>query len=372
MTAAAPLEGHLVVDLSRMLPGAVLARQLLDLGARLIRIEDPDGGDPMRQLPPFSGDVGLGFATFLRGAESVCLNLREPADADAVRALAGQADVVVESFRPGTMERWNLGAESLCEHNPKLVWCSLPAFAGHGAAASRVGHDLNLCALVGMLGQLSGGRVPGIQIADVTSGLLAASAIVAALLRRERTGLGTVIEQPLLVGPLPFMTWVWAEAAAGSGMVVDTLLGGRCPCYRTYPCGDGRRLALGAIEPKFWLGFLTLIGLAEHAAAGYDAGEDGAAAVQAITAKLAARPCADWVALAEDQGLPVTAVQDIGEAVADPAFDGLVEQTPMPDGTGLRSPGPWLPSVGRTPMGAAPRLGEHTEKVLAELGLTDS
>ncbi len=118
-----PLEGYLVVDLSRMLPGAVLARQLLDLGARLIKIEEPGTGDPMRQVPPQVEGIGVGFATFFRGAESVALDLRSTEDAEHVRRLAGRADVLVESFRPGTLENWGLGWDDLSPTN--RGWCGV-------------------------------------------------------------------------------------------------------------------------------------------------------------------------------------------------------------------------------------------------------
>ena len=113
-----PLEGVLVLDLSRMLPGAVLARQLLDLGARLIKIEEPGIGDPMRMVPPQVGGIGVGFAIFFRGAESVSLDLRKREDAKRLRCLATHADVLYESFRPGTLEKWNLGWEDLQPENP--------------------------------------------------------------------------------------------------------------------------------------------------------------------------------------------------------------------------------------------------------------
>jgi alpha-methylacyl-CoA racemase len=365
----APLDGILVLDLTRMLPGAVLARQLIDLGARLVKVEDPAGGDPMRQVPPQRGGVGVGFAALLRGAESAVVDLRSAEGAEAVARMARRADVLVESFRPGTMERWGIGAERLTAANPGLVYCSLSGWGVGPAAAHRVGHDLNFTASTGMLDLIGAAGVPRLQLADVGAALLAASAILAALLRRARSGRGAVLDQPLVSGPMPFLAWAWAESAAGETGVLDTLLAGRFPCYRRYRCGDGRELALSVLEPKLWVAFLELIGRPDLLLAGVDPGDEGQRAAAAIGEALGARPRAEWLALAEEQGLPLSAVHDLAAARSDPFFAaaGLVEGTPMPDGSTLATPGPFLPSLGRTPERPAPRLGEHTEALLAEL-----
>jgi alpha-methylacyl-CoA racemase len=365
-----PLEGMLVLDLSRMLPGAVLARQLLDLGARLIKIEEPGTGDPMRTVPPLVGGVGVGFAAFFRGAESVTFDLREEDDAKRVLQLAAHADVVIESYRPGTLENWGLGWEEMRTVNPRLVWCSLSSFGSAPEIRERVAHDLNLSAMAGIL-DLVGGRVPRLQLADITSGLLASSAILAGLLARERDGVGRRLEQPLAAGPLPFLTWSWAEQATGGGGVLDTLLGGVCPCYRVYRCGDGKSLSLAALEPKFWLSFLSVIGLEELAEAAFAQGQDRDAAVASIEGALSAHPREHWLRLAEDRRLPVGPVHSFDEAPQDPTYvaAGLRESTPMPDGQMVEGVGAYLPAVGRTPDRPAPQLGQHTAVIMDEFGI---
>lgn len=365
-----PLDGLLVLDLSRMLPGAVLARQLLDLGARLIKIEEPGTGDPMRMVPPLVGGVGVGFATFFRGAESVAFNLREKDDAQRVRRLATRADVLIESFRPGTLEEWGLVWDDLHTKNPGLVWCSLSSFGSAPEIRERVAHDLNLSAMAGIL-DLVGGRVPRLQLADITSGLLASSAILAGLLTRQRDGVGRRLEQPLAAGPLPFLTWSWAEQAAGGGGVLDTLLGGVCPCYRVYGCGDGRSLSLAALEPKFWLSFLDMIGLDELAGAAFAQGNDRDAAVALIERALSEHPREHWLKLAGEHRLPVGPVHGCDEAPQDPTYAvaGLRESTPVPNEQVIEGVGPYLPSVGRTPDRPAPQLGEHTEAIKNEFGI---
>jgi crotonobetainyl-CoA:carnitine CoA-transferase CaiB-like acyl-CoA transferase len=366
----APLEGVLVLDLSRMLPGAVLARQLLDLGARLIKVEEPGAGDPMRMVPPQLDGIGAGFATFFRGAESVALDLRDGGDAERLLRLATHADVLIESFRPGTLEEWGLGWNEVRLKNPRLMWCSLSSFGSAPEVRHRVAHDLNFSAMAGVL-DLVGGRVPRLQLADITSGLLAASSILAGLIARERGGNGMRLEQPLAAGPLPFLTWSWSEQALGGGGVLDTLLGGVCPCYRVYQCGDGKGLSLAALEPKFWSAFVGLLELDDLEAAAFALGEDGARTVAAVEKALAAHPREHWLRLAEEHGLPMGPVHGFHEALAEPIFEaaGLKEKTPMPGGEAAPGVGPWLAGVGRTPDRPAPKLGEHTAAILAEFGM---
>jgi len=370
---ALPLTGTTVVDLSRMLPGAVLARMLTDLGARVIKVEDPAGGDPLRYLPPFVDGVAAGFCAFFRGCSSLAIDLRDPAGAEVVRRLARHADVVVESFRPGALAAWGLGAERLQAANPALVMCSLTGFGDHANWQRRAGHDLNFVALTGLLSLLPGDGVPRIQLADVAAGMLACSAILAALLRRQRTGNGALIQQPLVAAPLPFVLLPWADHAAGGKSVVDTVLAGRCPAYRLYRCADGLQVAIGALEPKFWSELVHAVGLSHLAGAGLDTGELGDAAAHELAAVLAGETRGHWLALLEDRGLPVSAVNDLAVAQDLPWFDegGFLEKTPAPGGAFLRTPGPFCPSVGATPDRPAPRLGEHNAAILAELGGDD-
>jgi crotonobetainyl-CoA:carnitine CoA-transferase CaiB-like acyl-CoA transferase len=356
----------LVLDASRMLPGAVLARQLLELGARLIKIESSGSGDPMRAAPPLVDGMGTGFREFYRGAESICLDLRDARDAGRLRELTGAADVLVESFRPGKMERWDLAPDRLLQIRPSLVLCRLSGFGMQGSNAARVGHDINVVALTGLLRHLPGSGVPRVQIADITAGLLAATSILAALLARERTGRGSVVDQPLTSGAMPLLAWSLADAAEGGGGITDPrqLLTGGCPAYRLYGCADGLEVAVGALEPKFWSGLLAMLEIrdGEIESAGWDTGASGRRAAERIGRRFATRPRAEWLGEAEERGLPVTAVNELRAASSEPA---LVDA-----GSIVNSRcGPFLPSVGRRPEAPAPRLGEHTAAVLKEHGI---
>jgi crotonobetainyl-CoA:carnitine CoA-transferase CaiB-like acyl-CoA transferase len=361
----------LVVDASRMLPGAVLARSLLDLGARLIKVEDPRGGDVLRSAPPLVDGIGIGFCTFFRGAESVALDLRTERGRTGLDLLLGRADVFIESFRPGTLARWGVDLDAAEAKNPGLISCSLPSFAEN--VADEVAHDLNIMGLTGVLEHLPNGDggIPRLQFVDVNTGLLANSSILAALLRRGRDGRGGRLSQPMACAPLPWLTWAWADQALGGdpGMS-ETLLSGKAACYRTYRCRDGDLLSVACVEPKFWVTFTQVIELPALATRGFDTTPAGAEVAAAVSERLATRPRAEWLALLEPHRLPIAAVQSLAQARADPRLDSspLVERLPLPDGSSLRAPGPALPSLGRTPERPAPRLGAHTEAVLEEMG----
>ncbi|NVB42100.1 CoA transferase [Pseudenhygromyxa sp. WMMC2535] len=376
--APPPLEGVLVIDCSRMVPGAVLARGLIDLGARLIKVEAPRGGDPLRAAPPLMGGTGAGFCAHYRGAQSLRLDLREAADMAKLRTLLRRADVFIESFRSGTLARWGLDLDAVEDENPRLITCSLPGIA---EGDDRVAHDLNLTGLTGLLDLLPGQRlhlgdgheIPRVLVADVTTGLLACTSVLAAILGRANTGgRGRRVSQSLASGPLPLLTWPWADAAAGGGgLLRETALSGRAPCYRCYRCGDGKLLSVGCLEPKFWIGFCQAIELPELAVSGLDLDARGQATAAAVSERLASRPRDEWLTHFAAANLPVAPVHELDEARADPllATAGLLEHTPMPDGGSLQLPGPATQGIGRTPDRPAPALGEHDVLIACEFGL---
>lgn len=356
-----------------MLPGGVLARMLLDLGARLVKIEDPSAGDPLRHATPQVDGASAAFHYFLRGAESVCLSLSTAEGAAALRKMARSADVLVESFRVGTMDRWDLGAERLRAVNPALSYCSLSGFGRAGPWAERVSHDANLVASSGLMEQVGtpDGRLPRTQFADVTTGILAGAAIMAALLKRARTGAGTIIDQPLASGVMPLLAWPWADEAGGGGGFNEHILSGDVGCYRVYQCGDGKKLMAGTLEPKFWVGFVSMLGLPHLAGAGLDHGEKGKAAIAEVEARLADEPRDHWLELGVAAGLPISPVEKL-EAARSPG--GFFEKTGLGVAQDLGGreqllPGPFLPSLGKPPETGAPKLGEHTDRVLDEFGL---
>lgn len=361
MAAALPLSGVVIVDLTRMLPGAVAARAWLDLGAAVIKVEDPRGGDPFRSAPPAVRGVGAGFRSFYRGAEFLTLDLRTPAGAASLRRLAKQADVVVESFRPGTLEKWGLSPERLRQMNASLITLSMSAF---GRGDGRVAHDLNLIAASGLLDALSGSRdgaLPQVQIADVTTGLLAVISTTAALLQRQFSHRGMHIEQPLVTGPLPFLAWPAADLAAGSAGLPLTVLGGEAPGYARYVCRDGLELVIGAIESKFWRAFVQALDLPEWAEFGLVVGPEGQHVKAAVARRLAENTRAEWLSRFATFNLPLSPVNALGDAALEPDFASHL---------GHRALTSWFPAW-ETPASAreVPAWGSDLSDTLYRFGL---
>lgn len=302
MNTANWLEGVRVLDLTRLLPGPFCSLVLADLGADVVKIEDPHGGDYARHYPPHGPDgAGAFFAALNRNKRSLALDLKAPAHADALRRLVAGADVLIESFRPGVMDRLGLSLDSLRAINPRLITCSISGFGQDGPLALRAGHDLGYIARSGVLWAqgFSGHapRPPGVQIADVAGGALwAALGITTALYNRERTGEGAALDISMTEGAAALMIPTFATRSAGELTEPgEGMLSGGVPCYGVYECRDGRYIAIGALEPKFWLPLVNLLGLPELAADGLVGGLDGAMVRGKIAAALLERDRDAWM-----------------------------------------------------------------------------
>jgi alpha-methylacyl-CoA racemase len=321
-----PLRGLLVVDLTRHLPGPFASRELLRLGARVVRLEAPEG-DPLRSIAP-EWDAALNA-----GKESVVCDLkREP---DLGRSLCAHADVVLEGFRPGVAARLGVGPDDVPE---RVVYCSLTGFGNEGPHTARAGHDLNYLGWAGALADTAPG-LPPVQIADLGSGALAAVAeILAALLERERTGRGARLTISMTHGAHRFV----AHRLAGEP--VPRLLTGGLACYRIYATADGRWLTVAALEPKFFARLCELLQRDDLIAQHMDPDAQERLAGE-FTRIFSTRPLAEWLELFEGEDVSVGPVATLSEAARDLVTDSYL--------------------VG----GPAPRLGEHTEAWRRELGV---
>jgi crotonobetainyl-CoA:carnitine CoA-transferase CaiB-like acyl-CoA transferase len=392
MTPPAPLPSALlagirVLDLTRLLPGGYLTLLLADLGADVVKVEEPGRGDYFRAFPPIVDGEGAYFHAVSRGKRSVTLNLKAPEGADLLRRLASRADVLVESFRPGVMERLDLGAARLRTLNRRLVYCAISGYGQDGPYRLRAGHDLNYIAAAGLLG-LTGtpGEAPGdpgvpvipaVQVADLAGGaLLPAVAILAALVSRAATGEGAALDLAMTDGVLSLLGIHVARAAA-SGETArrgDMLLTGRYPCYGVYRTGDGRELAVGAIEAKFWESFCAVIGRPDLTPHAFAEGEEGARVKREVAAVLASRTLAEWVAAFSDADACVEPVATLKAALEHPQLRhrGMVVEQPTPSGGRLLTVGSPVHALGATGPAPkarrpAPRLGADTAAVLAEV-----
>jgi alpha-methylacyl-CoA racemase len=374
-----PLAGVRVLDLTRLLPGPFATLVLADLGADVVKVEDPAGGDWLRSLPPVQGEQSSAYHALNRNKRSVALDLRRPAGAAALRRLARRADAVLESFRPGVMDRLGVGFEALRAENPRIVLCSISGYGQDGPYAGRAGHDLDYCAIAGVLAANGVPERPlplGVQVADVAGGSWpAAVGILAALLRARASGEGAHVDVSMTEGALALLAMPLG-IAWGRGSPIARgreLLTGGAACYGVYRTKDGRFVALGALEPKFFAAFCAAVGrpdLAERQL------EDGGAGPRAeLEAIFASRTRAEWTAFAAEHDACVAPVLEGDEPREDPQLRarGVFVEVPSP-AEGRAMPGVVTPVRVRgepTPLRPAPRLGEHTEAVLAEAGFTE-
>lgn len=371
-----PLEGVRVLDLSRLLPGPFLTMVLADLGADVVKVEDPKVGDYMRVFPPAKGGIGARFLSVNRGKRSLALDLKDPAGKAAFLRMAERADVVVESFRPGVLAKLGVGYDVLAAANPRIVVCSISGYGATGPYVHRAGHDLNYVGLAGVLAmgsERAGGppAMPGVQIADLAGGALwSATGILAALVGRERTGRGAHLDISMTEGALALLAAELGNLDAGAHPTRGTeTLNGGLACYAVYRTADDRYLSLGALEPKFWMAFCTAIGrkidLSELIAPPARQAEIRAE----LAAVLATRTRDEWTAIFAAHDCCCEPVLELDELAAHPlhAERGVFFTLDTPVGPVVQL---------RTPAGAPahptppPTLGEHSAQVLADYGFT--
>src|SRR5450759_4136020 len=261
-----PLTGIRVLDLTRLLPGPFCTMLLADMGADVVKVEEPGGGDYLRWTPPLAAGQSVLFNAINRNKRSITLNLKSPAGRDLLLRLVENADVLVEGNRPGVMARLGLGWDVLHARNQMLVMCSITGYGQDGPFASRAGHDLNYVATSGALG-LNGVRggppVPlAVQVADIGGGgLQPAAAILGALVGVERGAEGRWIDASMTDGAVSWLALAFAARAGGEVVARgDQRLTGRYACYRVYACKGGGFYSVAALEPKFWATLCNAVG----------------------------------------------------------------------------------------------------------------
>lgn len=359
-----PLDGLLVVDLSRYLPGPLVSRLLADLGARVIKVEEPSLGDPCRQAPPLLEGRGSLATLLLQGHASVALDLKKDKARDALEDLLLSADVLVESFRPGALAAFGLAPERLRELFPQLVICSVTGFGQDGPHAFRAGHDLTYQALAGSLA--GGTGMPAIQVADMVGGWSGALAVTSALLRRKTTKTGCWIDLALLdaAGHSALTAWA-AEADFAKGVGEPLPLTGAFPCYDLYRTRDDGTLALAALEPKFWKSFCLALGekdLVRHQFS------NDVTTRERVAEIVRRKSRAEWAAFMAEHDLPGEPVLALSEALEQAQVRHRDLARRGDDGL-LRLGFPALFDGQRPRVDAPlPELGEQTHEVLNELG----
>ena len=383
----AALDGIKIIDLSRMAPGPFCTMVLGDLGAEIIRVEEPGGGRMARARASGSGGDEsaarrrAAFNALNRNKRSVALNLKNP-DAQAVlRRLAESADVFVEGFRPGVTSRLGCDYDALSAINPRLVYCSISGYGQDGPYSNLVGHDINYISVGGALGAIgSAGGAPVIPyniVADYAGGgFHAAAAILAALMARERTGRGQSVDIAMSDGVAYMLAALMSDYFANGAIPKrgETSLNGGAPYYNVYQCRDGRYLSVGCIEPWFWSTLCRAIGREDLIDGQFDA--DRAEYVKRELAEtFIARDREDWWReLSAINNIAVAKVYDIAEATTDPQniHRRMIVEAGEIDGEIVRQVGV-APKLSDTPgsirsLGAT--VGQHTDEILSEIGMS--
>jgi len=382
-----PLEGLKVLDLTRLLPGGFCSMLLADFGADVIKVEDTGLGDYVRWAPPYYEGVerSAGSALFLslnRGKRSIRIDLKSAQGKDVLLRLVREADVLLESFRPGVLDRLGVGYERLREENPGLVYGAITGYGQDGPGRDRSGHDLNYLGLNGILGlsgEADGPPVPSAaQVADLGGGaLMAVVGVLIALRERERSGQGQQVDCSMFDGSLSLLAMLAAEMLAGGAVPRrgELRLAGGIVCYRPYRCADGY-VTLGALEPKFWSAFCQGVGREDLAGHAFD--PPGSEAHRTVSEIFAERTREQWRAFAAEHDCCLEPVLDLDEALS----GELVAAREMV--VSLDQPGADQPvrllglpfKLSRTPgdpvRAPGPGLGEHTRDVLKEAGYTSA
>ena len=373
MSRPGPLAGIRILDLTRLLPGPVATLHLADLGAEVIKIEDPLIGDYARTLGTGQGDQnGESSASFWminRNKQGLRLDLKKPEGVEVFLRLAAQADVIIESFRPGVMDKLGVGYATVAALNPKVAYCSISGYGQDGPYKDLAGHDINYLGYAGVLEQIGSEdgapAIPNFQIADLLGGALtAAMGILAAVLEAQRTGQGRYIDVSMTDSVLAhsYFTMLRLNDAGQSAPRGTDVLSGGMPCYAAYRCADGRFMAVGALEGKFWKSCCAVLQQPTWLKRQWDASLRGE-----MGELFATRPRADWVGLFATVDCCVTPILSPEEALAN---EQVSARQMVVTADGLTQFAPPLKMSGfdfsiRQP---APKAGEHNMTILAAAG----
>lgn len=372
------LDGVRVLDLTRLLPGPYGTQLLADLGADVLKIEDPEIGDYARHLEGMKTPSGVAptYDVVNRGKRSMTLNLKHDEGQAVFYRLAEDADVVFEQFRPGVVDRLGVDYDSVCEHNQDIVYCSLSGFGQGGPYRHRVGHDLNYIGYAGLLDMTrprpdAAPTMVGYPIADMVGGVFSAFSIVSALLERELgDGGGEYIDVSMTDTVLSLAQPLAAEAMLGvNPRPGETRLTGKYACYNVYATADDRYVTLAALEPKFWEAFCRAVGLEHHIED--HLAEDAATrsrVKEAVAGVFREKTSGEWEDELGQQDVMFGLVKSVPEALDDPQIQarGIIEDHEE-QLSRVRFPAVTTEGIDRIE-GPVAEMGEHTEEVLRNHG----
>lgn len=372
MSANGPLAGIKVLDLTRLLPGPVCTLHLADLGADVIKIEDPQAGDYARTLGTGKGGDSAYFRMINRNKRGLVLDLKKPEGVEVFLRLAREADVIVESFRPGVVDKLGIGYAAVSAVNRKIAYCSISGYGQDGPYKDLAGHDINYLGYAGVLEQIglegSAPAIPNFQIADLLGGALtAAMGILAAVVEAQRTGQGRYIDVSMTDSVLAhtYFAMLRLNDAGRSAPRGGDLLSGGLPCYATYRCADDKYMAVGALEGKFWKLACETLGRPDWIARQWEP-----ALRDELSALFATRPRDVWAAEFAAVDCCVTPVLSPEEALANEQLNarGMVLRE---DGLTQFAPPLKLSGFDFAVRQPAPKAGEHNAEVLKAAGYSE-
>jgi crotonobetainyl-CoA:carnitine CoA-transferase CaiB-like acyl-CoA transferase len=373
-----PLEGIRVLDLTRLLPGPYCTLLLADFGADVIKVEDPNSGDYARDYEPKIADQSAIFHSLNRNKRSISLNLKEEKDKEIFIELVKTADVLVESFRPGVMDRLGLGYEVLKNHQPKLIYCAITGYGQTGPYAKEPGHDINFLSYSGLLhlqGMPAGNPVlSSVQIGDIGGGaLMGAIGILVSIIDAIKTGKGQFVDISMLDGTVSWMQTILPEFWATQQLPERgelTLNGGKA-CYEVYRTKDDRFLAVGALEFKFWKNFCKIIRKEELIGQLFAPIDQQRIMKKEIQAVISEKSLDEWLQLFEGIDACVSPVLTPEEVTQNPQIKHrqTIEEIQHPEAGSIKQiSNPIRLSRNKVTLRHyAPKLGEHTEEILSEL-----
>jgi crotonobetainyl-CoA:carnitine CoA-transferase CaiB-like acyl-CoA transferase len=374
-----PLSGIRVLDLTRLLPGPVCTLHLADLGADVIKIEDTGAGDYARTMGAGAGLTAPLFLAINRNKRALRLDLKKPEGVEVFLRLARDADIVVESFRPGVVDRLGVGYAACSKINPRIVYCAISGYGQTGPYRDLAGHDVNYCGYAGFIDQVgpAGGDpvIPNLQVADILGGaVVPAMGILAALFDAKRSGQGRYVDVAMTEGVLSHNLQALA-AVASTGHVRPCgadFLSGREPCYAVYRTSDGKHMAVGALERKFWDRVCDVLARPDLKACHWEVrGKDAQWGKEELGRIFASRPQAHWVEKFRAEDCCVTPVLALEDSFDDPQIRarGMV----LREGNVLQLAPPLKMSEYEFEVErAAPAPGEHSEQILREAGYADA
>jgi alpha-methylacyl-CoA racemase len=372
-----PLSGIRILDLTQLYPGPLATMMLADMGADVVRLEHPTRPDNVHLLPPFIGKESAAYLTLNRSKRSLALDTGKEEGRQVFFDLVKTADVVVEQFRPGVLDKIGIGYDQAIPFNPRIIYVSITGFGQNGPYKQKAGHDINYISLAGLLSQVKKGDervVPGFQTADVAGGgYMSVIACMAALWNREKTGKGQRVDVAMTDSVMPLITLQLAQywGSQGNNETINPL-DGSFPFYGVYECADGKPVSLGALEQKFWAGFCQMANKPEWLPLQFPMGEDRRKLREEVAGLFKTKSRDEWLKLAEVHDICLSSIHELGDLEMDPQLQAreMVIEVERENGFTLKGIGIPIKFSGSKPdkPEPAPTVGQDSIEILKEIG----